>query len=79
MLQACHNMDALTLKKYEALPNDLQKEVMDFIDFLGSKYVHATQQPSLAQKRSTLYGNAKGEIKIMPGFDDIPEGFETYQ
>ncbi|MVM36970.1 DUF2281 domain-containing protein [Spirosoma sp. HMF3257] len=73
-------MDAFVLKKYESLPDDLQKEVIDFIDFLGSKYKQqmASSVP-LAQKRASLFGNAKGLITILPGFDDVPEGFEDYQ
>lgn len=73
-------MDALILKKYESLPADLRREVSDFIDFLGSKYQkQITDSASLAHKRASLFGNAKGLITILPGFDDIPEGFEEYQ
>ncbi|UFH52157.1 DUF2281 domain-containing protein [Spirosoma sp. KNUC1025] len=72
-------MDALIVKKYEALPDDLQKEVSDFIDFLSYKYQQqATDSEELSQKRASLFGNAKGMITILPGFDDIPEGFEEY-
>ena len=69
-------MDALLLKKYEALPDELQKEVIDFIDFLENKYQNKqTSYGSLAQQRASLFGNAKGLITILPGFDDIPDGF----
>lgn len=67
------------MKKYEALPDNLQKEVIDFIDFLESKYQpQRTDSESLAQKRASLFGNAKELITILPGFDAIPEGFEEY-
>lgn len=70
-------MDATVVKKYEALPTDLQKEVVDFIEFLESKYQQSpVESISLAQKRALLFGNAKGLITILPGFDEIPEGFE---
>ena len=73
-------MDALILKKYESLPDELRREVIDFIDFLGNKYQQQiTDSAPLAQKRASLFGNAKGLITILPGFDDIPEGFEEYQ
>lgn len=73
-------MDSLLLKKYEALPGELQKEVIDFIEFLESKYQNqSTDTTSLAQKRASLFGNAKGMITVLPGFDDVPEGFEDYQ
>lgn len=73
-------MDTVLLKKYEALPGDLQKEVVDFIEFLESKYQNqSTDVVSLAQKRASLFGNAKGLITVLPGFDDVPEGFEDYQ
>ena len=73
-------MNSLVVKKYEALPNDLQKEVIDFIEFLELKYQKQTAgYGSLAQKRASLFGNARGLITILPGFDDIPEGFEDYK
>ena len=72
-------MDSLMLKKYEALPGNLQKEVVDFIEFLESKYQNqSTEVVSLAQKRASLFGNAKGLVTVLPGFDDIPTGFEEY-
>lgn len=70
-------MDTMILEKYQALPNELQKEVLDFIEFLESKY--QKQPESLAQKRASLFGNAKGLITIMPGFENIPDGFDEYQ
>lgn len=73
-------MDSLIVKKYEALPGDLQKEVVDFIEFLGLKYQkQTTNQESLAQKRASLFGNAKGMMTILPGFDDIPDSFDDYK
>lgn len=72
-------MDAVVLKKYEALPDNLQKEVIDFIDFPGNKYQpQHTDSESLAQKRASLFGNAKELITMLPGFDATPEGFEDY-
>ena len=72
-------MNSLVVKKYEALPDDLQKEVIDFIEFLELKYQKQTAEyGSLAQKRASLFGNAKGLITILPGFDDIPEGFDQH-
>ena len=70
-------MDTMILEKYQALPNELQKEVLDFIEFLESKY--QKQPESLAQKRASLFGNAKGLITIMPGFENVPDGFDEYQ
>ncbi|GAB3804103.1 hypothetical protein GCM10028819_35110 [Spirosoma humi] len=73
-------MNSLVVKKYEALPDDLQKEVIDFIEFLELKYQKQTaENESLAQKRASLFGNAKGLITILPGFDGIPEGFDEYK
>lgn len=73
-------MNSLVVKKYEALPDDLQKEVIDFIEFLALKYQkQTTEQPSLSQKRAALFGNARGLMTILPGFDDIPDGFDDYK
>lgn len=72
-------MDSLVIKRYDALPIHLQKEVVDFIEFLDNKYQKQTTDfISLAQKRALLFGNARGLITILPGFDNIPEGFEEY-
>ena len=72
-------MDSVILEKYQALPDDLRKEVVDFIEFLGNKYQkQLTEQVSIAQKRALLFGNAKGLITIMPGFENLPDGFEEY-
>jgi hypothetical protein len=72
-------MDTLILEKYQALPIDLQKEVLDFIEFLENKYQkQPEEQLSLAQKRASLFGNAKGMVTIMPGFENLPDGFDEY-
>ena len=73
-------MNSLVVKKYEALPDDLQKEVIDFIEFLALKYQkQIAEHESLSKQRASLFGNAKGLMTILPGFDDIPDGFDDYK
>ena len=76
-------MESLIIEKYQALPDNLQKEVLDFIEFLENKYQKEAEAGrstslSLAQKRAALFGNAKDRITVMPDFDNLPEGFEEY-
>ncbi|MFD2572003.1 DUF2281 domain-containing protein [Spirosoma soli] len=72
-------MESAILDKYHALPDDLRREVVDFIEFLEIKHQKAlVESTSLAHRRASLFGNAKGLITIMPGFEDTPEGFAEY-
>ena len=65
---------------YYNLPQELKKEVKDFIDFLLTKYknVSPENQDDLAAKRKANFGNAAGMVRISPDFDEPLEGFEDY-
>lgn len=77
----------LILNKYISLPENLQQEVADFIDFLTTRY----QQPKQAKgdekykagnkkrkKRKSNFGSARGLIIIKNDFDEPLEDFKEY-
>ncbi len=62
----------LVFQDFKSLPVELQREVLDFINFLKSKQ----ETPSAADARE--FGYAKGKINIHPDFDELPEDFKEY-
>jgi hypothetical protein len=56
--------------KINHLPNDLQKEVNSFVDFLMTK--------TKTKKRKAVFGCAKGEIKLSEDFDEPLDDFNEY-
>ena len=66
-------MSSLSLyTKLETLPNNLQQEVSDFIDFLLEK--------SVAKNKKIIPrpGSAKGKIRMSPDFDAPLDEFKDY-
>ncbi len=67
-------MSVATLeKKLAQLPEEKQKEVQDFIDFLlsqGKTEMKETQKP--------MFGALKGKIRIADDFDEPLEDFKDY-
>ncbi len=57
----------------KSLPENIKKEVFDFIDFL--KYKNHIGQP---KKKERKFGYAKGMIKMHPDFDDPLDDFKEY-
>ncbi len=55
-----------------ALPDNLKKEVADFIAFLQSK---ASREQKLKKRK---FGCAKGFFKLSPDFDEPLEDFKAY-
>ena len=58
--------------KISFLPENLQAEVIDFIDFLLSKNLGNTK------KKKPKFGCLKGKIKISEDFDAPLEDFKEY-
>lgn len=67
-------MNSDLIKKIQSLPEDLRKEVEDFIDFLNQKL----KEPSGIVKARKA-GFAKNMFTIKEGFDDPLEDFKAYQ
>lgn len=57
--------DAQLFRELSSLPDDLKREVADFIEFLKTKLPGKEQ--SLPKRP---LGIGKGMIEILPGFDD---------
>jgi hypothetical protein len=63
--------DIETYKKLALLPDELKKEVDDFVDFLLTKKSGKTKKRKL--------GLAKGLIKMGKDFDEPLEDFKEYR
>jgi len=70
-------MNDLILEKYATLPDNIKKQVLDYIDFLSSKYV-GDKLSINAQKEKSNFGSAKGQIIMHDGFNEPLEDFEPY-
>ena len=64
--------NVLLLNKITSLPESLQSEVQDFIDFLAAKTARKQQ------KAKPVFGSAKGMFVLMPGFDEPLEDFKDF-
>ena len=63
-------------KKLKKLPEEARKEVVDFIDFLESKYAKAVKE---TENPKSNFGSAKGLIEMADDFDEPLEDFNEYQ
>lgn len=75
----------LLLNKYYCLPESLQQEVLDFVEFLTDKY--KKEKPSQnkgirtiskEKKRKSNFGSAKGIIVMGDDFDQPLDDFKDY-
>lgn len=66
-------MDNIILyKKLASLPENLKKEVADFIDFLKTKNIKSSE------RNKPIFGSAKGMFVMKPDFDEPLEDFKDY-
>lgn len=61
------------LSKIRLLPNELKKEILDFVEFLLSKY-----QVNEDSGKHPEFGSAKGIFKMSPDFDAPLDDFDEY-
>ena len=67
-------MDNLLLyNKLASLPDNLKKQVADFIDFLKSKDKKGTPKSNKPK-----FGSGKGMLVMMPDFDEPLDDFKEY-
>ena len=77
-------MSSLALhSKIEGLPDHLQQQVLDYIEFLLSrerKWQQPSQQPSTPPNPQFKagFGGAKGRIKLSPDWNEPLEDFKEY-
>ncbi len=62
-------------QKYQTLPPVYQAEVADFVDFLATR--KATEKP--LERRTPVFGSAKGQFQMSPDFDAPLDDFADYQ
>ena len=68
-------MDDLLFDKYSELPMEVQAQVIDYIDFLVSKYQKKSSKETSSKKESN-FGSAKGLIMMSDDFDAPLEDFK---
>lgn len=72
------------VQKLQSLPINLQEEVIDFIEFLLTKYKINEKlqkngsEPEKKGKRKSNLGSAKGLIVMADDFDEPLEDFKDY-
>ena len=79
-------MSTQVLEKLNRLPAAQQQEVLDFADFLASRYGRNSDKVSeevegdedIQRLRRENMGWAKGKIWVAPDFDETPEDFKDY-
>jgi Protein of unknown function (DUF2281) len=75
--------DQIVLRQFQQLPDSLKQEVLDFIGYLWSKHLMATQKslfsPVLvADKPKPAFGCGAIKIKIADDFDAPLDDFKEY-
>ncbi len=58
--------------KINSLPDNLKREVLDFVEFLQTK------NKNKSNKKPRIFGSLKGKIKMSEDFDDPIEVFKDY-
>ncbi len=71
-------MNDLLFDKYSKLPKEIQAQVLDYIDFLMTKYHEKFNQESQENKKSN-FGSAKGLIVMSDDFDHPLDDFKDYR
>lgn len=66
---------AQLLSKIHSLPPEKQKEVENFVDFLGGKWKKEIEEQPLKKRQ---FGYAKGFFKMSDDFDEPLEDFKDY-
>ena len=62
-------------QKYQTLPPIYQVQVADFIDFLATRKVDLNS----VERKTPVFGSAKGQFQISPDFDAPLDDFADYQ
>jgi len=66
-------------QKYQLLPNVVQQQVADYIEFLAIKYQKKQKQKKNEPKeKKSNFGSARGLIIMSEDFDDPIDEFKPY-
>lgn len=68
----------LLLEKLGTLPESLQNEVLDFIDFLSERYNRKQAEVENPKKKRGSLGVLKGKISMADDFDEPLEEMKEY-
>jgi Protein of unknown function (DUF2281) len=59
--------------KIKHLPNELQKELNSYVDYL------LTKAKAKSEKKQPVFGSGKGKIALSQDFDEALDDFNEYQ
>lgn len=62
-------------QKYQTLPSVYQAEVADFVEFLATRH----EDGLVVQRKTPVFGSAKGQFVMRPDFEKPLEDFAEYQ
>jgi hypothetical protein len=77
----CSMSSEKVMKLFQSLPDEFQREVLDFIELLMAKLQKAEKKDSKTDPPSetaSLFGHAKGKVYVAPDFDEPLEDFKEY-
>ena len=69
--------DQIIIQQFQAMPEQLKQEVMDFMEFLLAKYKKKMPKAKTAKKRGG-FGSAKGKYIMSDDFKEPLEDFKDY-
>ena len=71
--------DSYIFHKYQLLPDVIQQQVFDYIEFLANKYQKSQEQKkNQIRKKKSNFGSAKGLIIMSEDFDDPIDELKPY-
>lgn len=73
----------IIFQEIQSLPEPLQQQVLDFVQFLKTKRAGKQTKPQTDDKpdetpQKRIFGLAKGKIHLAPDFDEPLEDFKEY-
>ena len=71
--------DSYIFQKYQLLPDAIQQQVSDYIEFLANRYQkNREEKKKEPNKKKSNFGSAKGLIIMSEDFDDPIDEFKPY-
>ncbi|RLD51789.1 MAG: DUF2281 domain-containing protein [Bacteroidetes bacterium] len=71
--------DSYIFQRFQLLPDVMQQQISDYIEFLSNKYhTSMEQKPNETKKKKSNFGSAKGLIIMSEDFDDPIDEFKPY-
>ncbi|MDZ7934444.1 MAG: DUF2281 domain-containing protein [Emticicia sp.] len=70
--------NTILFEKITKLPEHLQVEVLDFVEFLEHKKASEIEKVQVETKKGPVFGFAKGKYIMADDFDEPLEEFKDY-